>query len=91
MKALAFFSALLAVLLLAPAAQAAPRLTATGVRVGSHPAFVRAVVDVQIARGGLSDAAWRGIDVRPFDGRAVVQLRDAGLGRGVPEPVPPNA
>jgi hypothetical protein len=54
-------------------------------RVGDHPAYV--VVDVSLARGGLSDADWKGADLRPLDGRAVVRVLSARLRRGLPEPV----
>jgi hypothetical protein len=51
-------------------------LTADGIRIGDHPAFVRTVVD--FADGWLTDRQVESSDANPFDGAA--QLR---LGRNV--------
>jgi hypothetical protein len=62
---------------LATAFAAAP--TATGVRIGDHPAFVRVVVDF---RGGALPGPVEPVDARdpdPFNGTAVVRVDQRGI------------
>jgi len=85
--------ALLAAALLAgpPGGRAGAALTAQRVRVGDHPAFVRAVVD--FGGGRLTAHAVAATDPAPFDGSAAVRvaharvrtpaLRGAGFGIAV--------
>jgi hypothetical protein len=54
------------------AAEAAAPLTATGVRIGDHPAYVRAVVD--FANGTFIGRQVQATDPEPFDGTAGVRL-----------------
>ena len=65
------------VLLAAPAAHGQGVLTATGIRIGNHPAFVRVVVDFEGAR--LRDNQVLAADPSPFDGRARVRVSGRGI------------
>lgn len=65
-----------AVAALAPAAASAA-LTATQVRIGNHPAFVRVVVDFSGGTLHRNDA--ESPDPLPFDGRARVRITHAGI------------
>jgi hypothetical protein len=70
-------SALLAALAaLAPAAASAA-LTATQIRIGNHPAFVRVVVD--FTGGTLHRSDVESPEPNPFDGRARVRVTHAGI------------
>jgi hypothetical protein len=51
---------------------AAAPLTASGVRIGDHPAYVRAVVD--FANGTFTGGQVRATDPKPFDGTASVRV-----------------
>jgi hypothetical protein len=55
---------------------AATALTATRVRAGLHPAFVRAVVDFSGGSFGINDV--EAVDPNPFDGTTRLELRRAG-------------
>jgi hypothetical protein len=67
-------SAFLAFAVVLGAAYAASTtLTATGLRIGDHPAFVRAVVDFSGTVAG-GNGAVIATDVLPLDGRAALQL-----------------
>jgi len=73
---------LLVSMLLAAAAALAPTaasaaLTATQIRIGNHPAFVRIVVD--FSGGTLHGNDVESPDPLPFDGRARVRITDAGI------------
>jgi hypothetical protein len=58
-------------------AAASAALTATQIRIGNHPAFVRVVVDF---RGGTLHANdVESPDPMPFDGRARVRVTDPGV------------
>jgi hypothetical protein len=72
-------AAVLAVVLLTPvqASGRATVLTATEIRVGSHPAFVRVVVD--FAGGAVSFNETNATDPSPFDGGARVEVAAAGV------------
>ncbi len=67
---------LAAVVALAPSAASAA-LTATQIRIGNHPAFVRVVVD--FTGGTLHRNDVESPDPLPFDGRARVRVTDAGI------------
>ena len=56
---------------------AANVLTATGIRAGSHPAFVRVVVDFN--GGAVAFNSTNATDPEPFDGAAVVEVQRAGV------------
>lgn len=57
---------------------AASALTATRVRAGVHPAFVRAVVDFTGGRIEINDV--NAEDPNPFDGTARLEMRSPGIG-----------
>src|SRR6188472_2656395 len=61
---------------LAPGAASAA-LTATQIRIGNHPAFVRVVVDFSGGTLHRNDA--ESPDPLPFDGRARVRITHAGI------------
>ena len=64
----------------APVAQAATDLTATDVRIGDHPAFVRAVVDFAHGEIRLPSEMLAATDPEPFaDGIARVRLGQRGV------------
>ena len=73
--------ALVAVLVLslgmAVPAAASAALTATQIRIGDHPAFVRVVVD--FSGGTLNANAVESPDPNPFDGRARVRVTGSGI------------
>jgi Immunoglobulin-like domain of bacterial spore germination len=56
---------------------AAAALTATQIRIGNHPAFVRVVVD--FTGGTLNSNAVESPDPAPFDGRARVRVTGSGI------------
>ena len=58
-------------------AGAAAALTATQIRIGNHPAFVRVVVD--FTGGTLNANAVESPDPAPFDGRARVRVTGSGI------------
>lgn len=64
-------------LLAAVPAQASAALTATNVRIGAQPAFVRAVVDFSGGTVRLNEVD--ATDPRPADGAARVEIRHAGI------------
>ncbi|HXV34810.1 MAG TPA: hypothetical protein VD769_12435 [Gaiellaceae bacterium] len=67
---------------LAAAGQAEGAVTATGIRIGDHPAFVRVVVD--FSGGRIRDADVEATDPSPFaDGRASVRVSKTGIQAGV--------
>jgi hypothetical protein len=73
---------LLVLLLLGALAAAAPAaagaaLTATQIRIGDHPAFVRVVVD--FTGGTVGPNQVESPDPAPFDGRARVRVTHAGI------------
>jgi hypothetical protein len=67
---------LVAAAALAPAAASAA-LTATQIRIGNHPAFVRVVVDFTGGTLHANDA--ESPDPNPFDGRSRVRITHAGI------------
>jgi hypothetical protein len=67
---------LLALAWVVPAAASAA-LTATQIRIGNHPAFVRVVVDFTGGTLHANDA--ESPDPNPFDGRARVRVTHAGI------------
>jgi hypothetical protein len=67
---------LVAAAALAPAAASAA-LTATQIRIGNHPAFVRVVVD--FTGGTLHANDVESPDPNPFDGRSRVRITHAGI------------
>ena len=69
----------LAVAWVVPAAASAA-LTATQIRIGNHPAFVRVVVDV--SGGTLHANDVESPDPMPFDGRARVRVTHIGITTG---------
>jgi hypothetical protein len=69
-------SLLLALAWVAPAAASAA-LTATQIRIGNHPAFVRVVVD--FTGGTLHGGDAESPDPQPFDGDARVRVTHAGI------------
>jgi hypothetical protein len=58
-------------------AQAAGATTATDVRIGDHPAFVRAVVD--FSGGAVEINEVQTTDPRPFDGLTRIRVAQAGI------------
>ena len=72
-------AAVLCALLLLPASASgrANVLTATRIRAGSHPAFVRVVVD--FTGGAVSFNSTNATDPNPFDGTARVQVDRPGV------------
>ena len=58
-------------------ATASAALTATQIRIGNHPAYVRVVVDFSGGTLHANDVESR--DPNPFDGRARVRVTDAGI------------
>ena len=58
-------------------AAASAALTATQIRIGDHPAFVRVVVD--FTGGTLRSNQVESPDAAPFDGRARVRVTHAGI------------
>ena len=77
MKRIAFTSTVLMALGLAVPAVASAALTATQIRIGDHPAFVRVVVD--FTGGTLKANAVESPDPQPFDGRARVRVTAPGI------------
>jgi Immunoglobulin-like domain of bacterial spore germination len=66
----------------AAAGQAQGAVTATGIRIGDHPAFVRVVVD--FSGGRISDGNVFATDPSPFaDGKAAVRVGKRGIRAGV--------
>jgi hypothetical protein len=64
----------------APAAQATTNLTATDIRIGDHPAFVRAVVEFTDGNIPRPSEMLRTSDAEPFaDGVAIVRLDQRGV------------
>ena len=58
-------------------APAAAALTATDIRIGSHPAFVRVVVE--FTGGGLEPRHTFATDPNPFGGRSAVEITKRGV------------
>ncbi len=52
-------------------------LTATDIRIGKHPAFVRVVVD--FTGGRLQDNQTLAIDPNPFGGRSAIEVTGSGI------------
>ena len=75
-RALLLSALLLALAWVVPAAASAA-LTATQIRIGNHPAFVRVVVD--FTGGTLHAKDVESPDPQPFDGRARVGVTDGGI------------
>jgi hypothetical protein len=63
-------------------AAASAALTATQIRIGDHPAFVRVVVD--FTGGTLHRNDVESPDPQPFDGRARVRVTRTGITTGAP-------
>ena len=55
----------------------AAALTATDIRIGSHPAFVRVVVE--FTGGGIEPRHTFATDPNPFGGRSAVEVTKRGL------------
>jgi Immunoglobulin-like domain of bacterial spore germination len=72
-----FVSTLLLALAWAAPAAASAALTATQIRIGNHPAFVRVVVD--FSGGTLRANDVESPDPSPFDGSARVRVTDTGI------------
>jgi hypothetical protein len=77
MRRIALVSALVVSLGLAAPAAASAALTATQIRIGNHPAFVRVVVD--FTGGTLHANAVESPDPQPFDGLARVRVTAPGI------------
>jgi hypothetical protein len=58
-------------------APAAAALTATDIRIGRHPAFVRVVVD--FTGGRLQDHHTLAVDPNPFNGRSAIEVTKPGV------------
>ncbi len=70
--------AALAVVMLVAAPATASALTATNARIGSHPGFVRVVVEFTGGRFEINEA--QALDPTPIDGAARVEVRRRGIG-----------
>ena len=77
MRRILLVSTLFLALAWALPAAASAALTATQIRIGNHPAFVRVVVD--FTGGTLHANDVESPDPQPFDGRARVRVTDAGI------------
>ena len=69
--------ALIAALSVSVATGASARLTASGIRIVDHPAYVRAVVD--FTGGRLVSRKVQATDASPFDGSATLRLAHTGV------------
>jgi Immunoglobulin-like domain of bacterial spore germination len=78
MRRIVLVSALVFALGAVAPAVASAALTATQIRIGNHPAFVRVVVD--FTGGTLRANDVESPDPMPFDGRARVRVTDPGIG-----------